>query len=48
MSLGRLVPAACLLAVSIAAQDFDDLKVERAADKLLFAEGLSMTLFNGR
>lgn len=39
MSLARLLPAACLLAVAVQAQDFDDLKVERAADKLLFAEG---------
>jgi len=37
----RRFPAACLLAVGIpiAAQDFDEVKVERAADKLHFAEG---------
>lgn len=41
MSLPRLLPAACLLAVwiPVTAQDFDDVKIERAADKLLFAEG---------
>ncbi len=41
MSLPRLFTAACLVAVwfPLAAQDFDDVKVERAADKLLFAEG---------
>ena len=37
----RRFPVACLLAVGIpiAAQDFDEVKVERAADKLHFAEG---------
>jgi gluconolactonase len=41
VSLPRLLRGACLLAVSIpvAAQDFDEVKVERAADKLRFAEG---------
>jgi sugar lactone lactonase YvrE len=41
VSLPRLFTAACLVAVwfPLAAQDFDDVKVERAADKLLFAEG---------
>jgi gluconolactonase len=41
VSLTRLLPVACLLAVwiPVAAQDFADVKVERTADKLLFAEG---------
>ena len=41
MRFRRLLPSACLLAVwaPVAAQDFDEIKVERTADKLLFAEG---------
>lgn len=41
MILARLLPAACLFAAwaPVAAQDFNELKVEKAADKLLFAEG---------
>jgi gluconolactonase len=42
--LGRL-PAVCLLAIWIpaAAQEFDDVRVERAVDRLLFAEGPAWT-----
>lgn len=41
MKLPRLIPAALVLAVGIpvAAQDFSELKIEKAAEKLLFAEG---------
>jgi gluconolactonase len=41
VTLARLVPAACVLAVwiPVAAQDFDAVKVEKAVDKLQFAEG---------
>jgi gluconolactonase len=41
VTLRRLLPVACLLAIPVAAQDFDTVKVERAADKLHFAEGPS-------
>jgi gluconolactonase len=39
VSLARLLSAAFIMAAAVAAQDFNDLKVERAADKLQFAEG---------
>ena len=41
MILRRLLSAASLLAIPVAAQDFEAVKVERAADKLHFAEGPS-------